>query len=151
MRAILIDPEKRTVSEIQLKGGDDVQEINAVFRCEYHAIGAHLDGPPGAGGDVIYVSDDELKDGEDPRFWFQVDADRNPPSSFPIAGFGLALCIDIEKGADCDVRMSVAELTRRITFTQRKFRGFKGKRTQDGTCDYLRRPDYRWSAGKISS
>jgi hypothetical protein len=32
--------------------------------------------------------------------------------------------VDTE-GAGCDVRISVAELTKRITFTQRKFRGFK--------------------------
>jgi hypothetical protein len=24
-----------------------------------------------------------------PRFWFQVDAERDPPSSFPLAGRGL--------------------------------------------------------------
>jgi hypothetical protein len=38
-----------------------------------------------------------------------------------------------KKGAGCDVRISVAALTKRITFTQRKFRGFKtftGKEAQ---------------------
>jgi hypothetical protein len=33
------------------------------------------------GFDSIHVSDDFLEDRADPRLWFQVDADRTPPSS----------------------------------------------------------------------
>jgi hypothetical protein len=78
------------------------------------------------GFDAIYASDDPLDDCDDPRFWFQLDADRNPPSSFPIAGLGVAHGIDPE-GNGCDVRISVAELERSITFTERKFKGFSVK------------------------
>jgi hypothetical protein len=39
--------------------------------------------------DSIYVSDDFVEDRHEPRVWFQVDADRTPPSSYPIAGKGL--------------------------------------------------------------
>jgi len=43
MRAILIDPEKQTFTEIQLKG-DDYREINTILCCRSHTLGAHLNG-----------------------------------------------------------------------------------------------------------
>jgi hypothetical protein len=128
MRAILIDPEKRTLIEIQLED-DDYQRIQGVLRCDSFTTGAHLSGSIDEGFDAIYVSDDELPEeptaeNPGPRFWFQVDADRNPPSSYPLGSLGLAMGIDKE-GAGCDVRISVEGLAKRITFTQRKFRGFE--------------------------
>jgi hypothetical protein len=122
MRAILIDPEKRTFTEIQLANGD-YKEIQKVLSCRSFTIGAFLSGSYETGFDAVDVSDDELEDRDDPHFWFQVDAQRNPPSSYPIAELGLATGTDPE-GASCDVSISVAELQSRITFTQRKFRGF---------------------------
>jgi hypothetical protein len=123
MRAILIDPEKETVAEIQL-GLDSYRDIQRVLACETFTTGAFLGGTIEDGFDAIYVSDDVLDERDNPRFWFQVDADRNPPSSFPIAGFGLALGTNSE-GESCDLRISVGDLAKRITFTRRKFRGFK--------------------------
>jgi hypothetical protein len=123
MRAILIDPEKRTFTEIQLDS-DDYREINGVLCCRSHTLGAHLNGSIEKGFDAIYVSDDCLEDRNNPRFWFQVDANRNPPSSFPIAGLGLALGTDTE-GAGRDVRISIKDLAKRITFTQRKVPGLR--------------------------
>jgi hypothetical protein len=123
MRAILIEPKKKTVTEIQLKS-DDYREIRTVLQCHSYTTGAHLGGSIAKGFDAVFVSDDPLEERGDPRFWFQVDANREPPSSFPIAGRGLALGTD-SKGNGCDVRIGVAELASRITFTQRKFRGFK--------------------------
>ena len=128
MRAILIDPEKRTLTEIQLED-DDYRRIQGVLRCGSFTTGAHLSGSIDEGFDAIYVSDDELPDertaeNPGPRFWFQVDVDRNPPSSYPIGSLGLAMGVDKE-GAGCDVRISIEELAKRITFTQRKFRGFR--------------------------
>jgi hypothetical protein len=123
MRAILIDPEKRTIAEIEFEGG--YQKIQAVIGCRSFANGSRpLNGSMEKGYDAVYVSDDNLEDRGDPRFWFQVDADRDPPSSFPLAGRGLVLGTD-KDGEECAVTISVAELTKRITFTQRKFRGFK--------------------------
>lgn len=87
-------------------------------------IGAYLNGSLSAGFDSVAVSDDGLEEEDDPRFWFQVDADRNPPSSHPIAGRGLVVGTDPE-GASCNARIGVEELQRRITFTHRKFRGFR--------------------------
>jgi len=130
MRAILIDPEKQTFTEIQLNG-DDYREINSILCCRSHTLGAHLNGSIAKGFDAVYASDDCLEDRDDPRFWFQVDAERDPPSSFPIAGLGLALGTDTE-GAGCDVRISVEELAKRVTFTRRKFRGFDVSETRYG-------------------
>jgi hypothetical protein len=138
MRAILIDPEKRTLTEIQLKNGR-YREINRILRCRSHTIGAWLSGTIEKGFDAISASDDDLEDRDDPRFWFQVDVHRNPPSSFPIAGFGLAIGTDTE-GATCDVKISVEELAKRITFTQRKFRGFETRDIPDGIAIDVKAP-----------
>ena len=54
-----------------------------------------------------------------------MDADRNPPSSFPICG-GRGLVQGADKfGETCDVTISIAEVRSRITFTQRRFQGFE--------------------------
>jgi hypothetical protein len=56
-----------------------------------------------SGFDSILVSDDLLDERDDPLFWFQVDANRDPPSSHPIAGRGLAVATD-RHGDGCDAR-----------------------------------------------
>jgi hypothetical protein len=73
MRAILIDPEKQSVTEIQLKTGD-FREINKVIGCGSFTTGAFLNGSIEDGFDTVVVSDDALEERDDPRFWFQVDA-----------------------------------------------------------------------------
>lgn len=57
----------------------------------------------------------QLGDRDNPRFWFQVDAEGNPPSSHPITGYGLVCGVD-EDGERCDARISVKELAERMTF-----------------------------------
>jgi hypothetical protein len=121
VRAVLIDPENKTVSEIQTKG--NIRDTKAILQCRSFTTGAWLRGTVSKGFDAIMVSDDELDERDDPRFWFQVDADHNPPSSFPIAGRGLAVGVDNE-GETCDLQISVEDIAKRITFTQRKFLGF---------------------------
>jgi hypothetical protein len=123
VRAILIDPEARTFSEVQL--GEGIDKIQELIGCHSFTTGSRpLNGSMRQGFDTLYVSDDYLEDRDDPRHWFQVDVDRDPPSSFPIAGRGLVVGVD-EQGAASDARISLAELTARIAFTQRKFRGFE--------------------------
>jgi hypothetical protein len=123
MRAILIDPEKRTITEIEFEG--DYRKIQAVLGCDRFTSGSRpLNGSLEEGFDSLYVSDDDFEDRDDPRFWFQVDADRTPLSSYPLAGLGLVLGVD-EQGGGRDASISVEELTKRIIFTQRKFRGFE--------------------------
>ena len=138
MRAILIDPETKTFTEIQIT--DDIDGIQKVLRCGRFTTGGRpLRGTLLTGFDTLYVSDDSLEDREGPRFWFQVDADRDPPSSYPIAGPGLAYGID-SNGAACDVGISVAELQSRITFTPREFRGFgthTGAAARERGADYV--------------
>ena len=96
MRAILIDPETKTFTEIQI--ADDIDGIQKVLRCGRFTTGGRpLRGSLSTGFDTLYVRDDSLEDREGPRFWFQVDADRDPPSSYPIAGPGLAYGIDFER------------------------------------------------------
>ncbi len=125
MRAILIDPEQRSLREIGYSGSLD--ELYSVLQCRSVTSGARpLNGSLAKGFDDVLVSDDHLEDRDDPQFWFQVDADRNPPSSFPIAGLGLVSGVDRD-GEACDARISIDELRQRITFTRRKFRGFNVK------------------------
>src|SRR5262245_37439844 len=141
MRALLIDPEKRSITEIQLEDDDDdddadnISKIQAVLRCRSFTTGAHLRGSIEDGFDAVYVSDDPLEE-RDQRFCFQVDADRNPPGSYPIAGLGLAMGTDTE-GAGCDVGISADELAARITFTQRKFRGFETSQGRGQIGDHV--------------
>lgn len=88
MRAILIDPELRAFTEIQIS--EDFRDIQAILKCRSFTNAAFLNGSMANGFDAIYASDDHLGDRDNPRFWFQVDTDRAPPSSHPIAGLGLA-------------------------------------------------------------
>jgi hypothetical protein len=122
MRALLIDPETQTISEINFEG--DYKDIQRTIGCDRFASGSRpLNGSLETGSDSLYVSDDDYEDRDPGRYWFQVDVDRNPPSSYPLAGKGLVLGVD-ENGATCAARISLDELYRRITFTQRKFLGF---------------------------
>jgi hypothetical protein len=121
-RAILIDPEKQSFTEVQV--GRGCEEIYKALGCSEFTTGSRpLLGSLSEGFDSVYVSDDPLEDREDPRFWFQVDAERDPPSSYPLAGLGLVQGVG-KMGETCDARISIDDLSKRITFTQRKFRGF---------------------------
>lgn len=97
MRGHLINSERKTIEEID-GAFEDYEEINRALGCESMTTGSRpLRGDIEQGFDAVYVSDDNLEDHDDPRFWFQVDADRNPPSSFPIAGNGFErACANLE-------------------------------------------------------
>jgi hypothetical protein len=127
VRAILIDPEKRTFTEIEMKSSS-YKETNKLLGCSTFTIGAYLNGNIEKGFDCIAVNDDLLEDEDESarRYWFQVDTDRNPPTSYPICGRGVVQGVDKE-GETTDAKISIDELTKRITFTQRKFRGFQTK------------------------
>jgi hypothetical protein len=124
MRAILIDPEHRSIAEIQIDGSID--SICAALGCESFEGHPWLNGSLETGGDTIYGDAHGLFTDPPPRYFFQVDVD--PPgraatiSACP--GKGLVVGVDRE-GGGCDARISVAELTARVTFTQRVFRGAK--------------------------
>jgi hypothetical protein len=59
----------------------------------------------------------------DPRCWFQIDADLDSPATFPIPGRGLVIGVTGD-GLWCDARLTLEQLTRRVSFTRRKLRGF---------------------------
>lgn len=134
MRAILIDPERTALTEIEIKG-DGLQELYDLLGSNSITSGSlPLRGNLSTGYDDLAVSDDDMEDRESTRFWFQVDADQDPPASFPIAGRGLVMGVD-KMGETCAAGISLDELTPRITFTRRKFRGFKTSTSVIGSED----------------
>jgi hypothetical protein len=124
MRAILIDPETKTFTEIDFKGGREEIEhlLGTISWCS--GLYRWLRGSSGEDFETIMVDACGMETRPEQRFWFQVDADReeNETTSPPIAGKGLVVGCDAQ-GKDADARTSLDELRRRITFTQRKFRG----------------------------
>lgn len=112
MRAYLIDPEPRTITEIDFGGG--CAAIDRIIGCEWFTTVTMLNGSLAKGFDTIYVSHDALNP---ERCWCQYDAD-------PIAGKGVVVGFGPAgtKGY-CDAHISLDELTRRIQFIRRKFRG----------------------------
>jgi hypothetical protein len=124
MRALLIDPERRSVVEIQIDGSID--SICSALGCESFEGHPWLNGSLATGGDTIYGDANGLFTEPPPRYFYQVDVDPPGPASTISAcpGKGLVLGVD-SKGDVCDASISVAELTARITFTQRVFRGVR--------------------------
>ena len=76
MRAFLIDPELRTITEIDFAG--DYKKIQQIIGCDSFTTGAFLNGSYEKGYDAVLVSDDVLTEDDNPKHWFQVDADRDP-------------------------------------------------------------------------
>ena len=125
LKAYLIDPKTQCVTEVKV--GKGLQAIYDVLKCKHITTsGRALRGNYSDGFDSILVSDEPIEDlnPEDTKYWFQVDADRDPPSSYPICGRGLVQGAD-KFGETCDVTISIAEVRNRITFTQRRFQGFE--------------------------
>jgi hypothetical protein len=125
LKVYLIDPKAQTITEVKV--GKGLQAIYDVLKCKHiTASGRALRGNYSDGFDSILVSDEPIEDlnPDDTKYWFQVDADRDPPSSYPICGRGLMQGAD-KFGKTCDVTISIAEVRSRITFTQRRFQGFE--------------------------
>jgi hypothetical protein len=109
MRAILIDPETKTLKEIQITDSDE--EHCAIIRCEELHQGAELSRDV-TGHEVIIVNNDSLTLDQP---GFVVDGDHHPSVRPALAmrftPFGDSPEVVI------DLQISVEELTRRITFT----------------------------------
>jgi hypothetical protein len=103
MRALLIDSDKKTVSEIEHDGGDE--SIRKALGCPNYKLDVSL-----SNGDKLYVDDDRWIDNLPPVACFFLDTDRNPPTAGPNPGPGLIV------GADGDAKISVTELTARTRF-----------------------------------
>ena len=95
---------------------------------------------------MVYYDDYQDEAGEDPRGWYQIDADLNSRLSPPRAGRALVIGVDHKEpypadhgvafykdlvgpdyrgGEHCDARISVEELRARVTFTRRVFRDYE--------------------------
>lgn len=75
--------DKRSISEIDISCD---QDLRSVLDCEMLTVCGYL-----GGADGVICSHDYLGDAEIPRHWFQIDTGQNPPSSYPIAGRGVAI------------------------------------------------------------
>jgi hypothetical protein len=83
MRAILIDPEKRTIREIQHSGGG-YQETNSILGCDTYTTGAWLTGSIEKGFDAVYASDDPIEDADDPGSGFRLTPTATRLRRFPL-------------------------------------------------------------------
>jgi hypothetical protein len=115
-RAILIDPKTRAIAEIAMADGG-YPEIRKLIGCPWCTTAAYLNGSFAAGFDCITAGNDAIEDRQD-RYWFQVDAGRDPPASLPIAGKGLVHGVG-KLGETIDAGITIEELAARITFTER--------------------------------
>jgi hypothetical protein len=97
MRALLIDPTARTVTEVEFSGG--YKAVYPLIDCELFDVVAYDD------DHSIYVDDEGLLKGE-ADFW-------QLPDRQPIAGKGLLVGFD-DMGADRAATVSVEELTARL-------------------------------------
>jgi hypothetical protein len=141
----LRSPIEAIVTEITTPG--DWDTIRDLLKTNWIAIAApafvsYSDG----GTDVVYYDDYQDEAGEDPRGWYQIDADLHSRLSPPRAGRALVIGIDHGKpypadhgvtfyedlvgpdyrgGEHSDARISVEDLTARVTFTRRVFRDYE--------------------------
>jgi hypothetical protein len=138
MRALLIDPEARLISEVDIDGS--CEEILDLLNTNHIAVGAEL-----LGSDVWIYDDYQDEIGENPKHWYQLDADRNSRLFPPHAGRGLVIGVDRRRpwphddgiqfyegllgpdyrhSAHCDALTGIEDLAARITFTRRVFRDY---------------------------
>lgn len=109
MRAILIDPEKKTIEEVDYDG--EYKHIYELLNIETFTcidLGE---------GETLYVDDNGLLN--DPQFFFEWEG-----YAQPIAGRGLILSTN-EDGDTVASEMALEEAKKRITFSQYKVEGFE--------------------------
>lgn len=110
MRAILIDPAARTVTEVEHNG--DYRDIYRHIECDCFSVVGIDD------VDSVFIDDEGLlKDEPGPFF-----ALAGYPQ--PLAGRGLILGCD-EEGETIAARMSLDEARAMVSFPEAKFRGFE--------------------------
>jgi len=147
MRAFLVDATIRTITEFDFvdKYHEPEEIIGGDGRGSF-ALGSGPLNPPREDDEDEYLSDylyvrenlypDEIARGVkdtpvidgaieikgDPRFWFQIDADLDPPATLPIPGRGLVIGVN-QDGEWTDARTTLEELTKRVRFTRRRLHG----------------------------
>ena len=110
MRAILIDPWKRSLSEIDVGKGDD--EIKKALQCDDITLGSIKRITSAAGDRLLLLVDKSylrvgyMVDRDNPPVWFTMDADRDPPTTFSIPVLGVLIGLD-ENGYHNDAKISL--------------------------------------------
>jgi hypothetical protein len=123
MRAILINPEKQSIEEIDFDG--DIRNAIRIISCETYAMGVALSDGATADSDVVLVDAEPLDDDDADRLHacFQLDADGDRP--YTIVGKGLVLGWFLDEPEEeiyprVDVRIGLDQLKARVTFTKLK-------------------------------
>ena len=127
MRALLINPKQRTITEIDYDGTPEA--MCKLIGCDSFKIASTLKGWLQEGFDTVWVSNDELDEDKYPNRWFQIGVGTDR-ASYPIAGKGLVVGTD-KAGENYPAIISRDELIRRVTFTTRKL-GFESSLVPDG-------------------
>jgi hypothetical protein len=123
MRAILIDPVAKTVTEVEHT--DDYRDIYKHLECDLFTV-VGIDEV-----DSVFIDDEGLlKDEPGPFF-----ALAGYPQ--PLAGRGLILGCD-EEGESIAARMSLDEARAMVSFPEAKFRGFEYSEGQEGDVFVIR-------------
>ena len=99
MKALLIDPENRSIEEIELSGMDDIKSMIGYDTIESDAVGSD--------GDYLFFDEECFLRGTEGRF--QID------TLIPVSGKGIVAGYDGE-GSFSDVRLSREELSGRIKY-----------------------------------
>ncbi len=111
MRAILIDPEAKTVTEVDYIG-KSYRDIYDMIDCEtFTVVGIEHD-------DAIYVDDEGLLK-DDPQFFFTYRG-----YAQPLAGKGLVLGTD-EDGNSTEPVSTLDDIKNRVRFVELKLEGFE--------------------------
>ena len=124
MRALLIDPETRTVSEVQVNPDLAEHTVNdteicALLGCEDFGRVMKIDDH-----DSVYADEYEGEGHDDPRYYFEVQP-RQGLAWEPIGRKGLVFGPRGE-----DAKISVDELTSRVTFDSKDWFEREAKRRQ---------------------
>lgn len=106
MRIILIDAEKRQLTEATIDGEKPLEGLQKAVG-GYIEVAVHLDD-----NDCIYVNEEGLFHSND--HWFYVEGAHQP-----FSGNGVVSCID-ESGDTVDARISIDELLPKIKWMTRK-------------------------------
>ena len=99
MKALLIDPENRSIEEIELSGMDDIKSMIGYDTIESDAVGSD--------GDYLFFDEECFLRGTEGRF--QID------TLIPVSGKGIVAGYDGEGGFS-DVTISKEALSERIKY-----------------------------------
>ena len=121
MKAILIDPVARSVTEVEYEGGLD--SLYRLLDCQ-RVDALHLNGNIFEDGwNSVFIDDEALLDEENaPRHYFEIETERG--WSPPVGSKGLVVGGNHE-GKDIATALTVEEIKTRVKFTERRFRGFR--------------------------